>query len=376
MDFDYTVMPIAIVVIALALDVLCLRYLVLLSRKALTLRGKLIRSVLPFAAVLLVTFVASSSAYNAIASHFFWAKRPPGGRFEMVNGYRMYINCTGSGSPTLVLGAELGGDSVDWGQLQPVLSRTTRVCSWDRAGFGWSQAVPGPQDADHIANELHLLLTKAGVTGPLVLMGHSIAGLYIRDYAVLYPSEVAGLIFVDSSSPFQNRSPAMRSRGLKPPSWLLRLAMIVGVPRLIGMCSYHGNGPDAEFQTMRKEDICRIHYEALSAELRAFDESSGEVGRSHGFGSLPILVFSHDPLGPVPRRAQPEAVEATQRAWNEMQENLKTLSTRSRRVIVTGSSHQLFEERPGLVETDVTEFIQQIRAAAPQPSDYGSTKRE
>jgi pimeloyl-ACP methyl ester carboxylesterase len=376
MDFDYTVMPIAIVVIALTFDALCLGYLRRLSLKRLSHRHPSIRRVLPFAAAIVVTTVASWCAYNAMATHVFWAKHPPAGRFEMVNGSRMHIDCTGSGSPTLVLDAGLGGDTVSWTPLQPTLSRTTQVCSYDRPGFGWSQAVPGPRDADHVANELQLLLRQAGVDGPLVLAGDSIAGLYIRDYAALYPSEVAGLIFVDSSTPFQDRNAPYAARRWDPRSWFFRAALILGVPRLIGMCSHPGDGADAAFETIRNEDICRFHYGPYAAELGGFDRSSQQVERSPSFGSIPILIFSHDPLGPIPRNPQSEADKAQQSVWNEMQENLKTLSTRSRRIIVTGGSHRLDQERPDLIETDVAEFIQQIRGAAPAPSDYGSTKRE
>jgi pimeloyl-ACP methyl ester carboxylesterase len=374
MDFDYTVMPIAIAVIALAVDALCLRHLALLSRRTLPLRRKWIRYVLPVAAVLLGTAVASCCAYNAIASRIFWAKHPPAGRFEVVNGHRMHIDCTGSGSPALVLDAGLGGDTNSWAALQPALSQTTRVCSYDRAGFGWSQPVPGPRDADHIATQLHQLLRQARVDGPLVLAGDSIAGLYIRAYAALYPSEVAGLIFLDSSTPFQDRT--YPPSGWNPPSWFFHAALILGVPRLIGMCSHPGDGPDAAFQAMRREDFCRLHFGLYTSELREFDPSSSQAQRSPSFGSLPILIFSHDPLGPLPRRPQSESEKAQQDIWNAMQENLKTLSTRSRRIIVTGGSHRLDRERPGMVATDVAEFVQQIRGAAPPPSDYGSTKRE
>lgn len=143
---------------------------------------------------------------HALALHRFWADNPPAGRILVVDGHRMHIDCTGTGSPALVLDAGLGDDSVIWGQLQPVLSKTTRVCSYDRAGFGWSKAAPGPRDADHIANDLHQLLLQAGITGPVVLMGHSIAGIYIRDYAAHYRAGVAGLVFVDSSTPFRSRT--------------------------------------------------------------------------------------------------------------------------------------------------------------------------
>jgi pimeloyl-ACP methyl ester carboxylesterase len=376
MDFDYSVMPIAIAVAALACDALYLRYLHRLSAKTNPHRHPWTRRVLSLAAALLVTAAASWCAYNAFAIQIFWAKHPPAGRFVVVNGYRMHIDCTGTGSPALILDAGLGGDTVSWSVLQPALSRTSRVCSYDRAGFGWSQPVPGPRDADHIANQLQSLLKQAGVDGSLILAGDSIAGLYIRDFAALYPSQVAGLIFVDSSTPFQDRNAPYATSRWSPQSWFFQAALVLGVPRLIGMCSYSGNGPDADFEKIRNEDTCRLHYGAYAAELAAFDRSSQQAERAPSFGSLPILIFSHDPVGPVPGRPLPEAEKAQQSAWNDMQEDLKTLSTRSRRVIVTGGSHRLDQERPDLIETDVAEFIEQIRGSAPAPSGYGSTKRE
>ena len=169
----------------------------------------------------LAAVVAGSSAYNAIALHIFWADNPPPGAFYSVNGHRMHINCTGSGSPTIVLEAGLGNDALTWGGVQPVLSSTTRVCSYDRAGFGWSDPLPAPRDADHIAAELHELLLQAKVTGPIVLMGHSIGGMYLRDYATRYPADIVGIVFEDGSTPLQDENPVMKAlAGKAPPTWV------------------------------------------------------------------------------------------------------------------------------------------------------------
>jgi pimeloyl-ACP methyl ester carboxylesterase len=153
-----------------------------------------------------------------------------------VDGRKMHIDCTGSGSPTIVLEAGGENDSLIWRGVQPAPSRTTRVCAYDRAGLGWSDVQPGPRDADHIAAELHQLLQQTGITGPVILMGHSIGGIFLRDYVTHYPTNVAGIVFIDSSTPFQDKNPAMKLAGSGPPLWIFNLAMIVGVPRLIGMC--------------------------------------------------------------------------------------------------------------------------------------------
>src|ERR1039457_3662061 len=201
MDFDYVVFPAIIFVVGVLLIWLSVRRFRSLSSKSYRTWRKVVERIVLSVVVLLVAVLAGSSAYNAIVLHHFWATNQPPGALYSVNAHRMHIICTGSGSPTIVLEAGLGNDALTWGGVQPVLSSTTRVCSYDRAGFGWSDALPPPRDADHIADELHGLLAEAKVNGPVVLMGHSIAGIYIRDYATRYPEKVAGLIFVDGSTP-------------------------------------------------------------------------------------------------------------------------------------------------------------------------------
>jgi pimeloyl-ACP methyl ester carboxylesterase len=95
--------------------------------------------------------------------------------------------------------AGLGGWSLDWGLVQPEIAKFTRVCTYDRAGMGWSEASPEPRDAQHAVQDLHTLLTSSGEQGPFVLVGHSNGGLRMVLYASEYPQEVAGLILVDST---------------------------------------------------------------------------------------------------------------------------------------------------------------------------------
>ena len=238
MDFDYVVMPGTLLLLGILLLWLSFQRMRSLSAKNYSRGRKIAERIALLCMVLLVTVVAGSSVWNAVALHRFWARHPPRGEVLLVSGHRMHIDCTGSGSPTIVLDAGLGADSLTWGAVQPVLSKTTRVCSYDRAGFGWSDPLPAPRDADHIAGELHELLLEARVADPIVLMGHSITGIYMRDYATRYPAEVAGIVFVDGSTPLQDENPVMKSANSSgPPPWLLRTALVAGVPRLLGMCS-------------------------------------------------------------------------------------------------------------------------------------------
>src|SRR5690606_33293767 len=125
---------------------------------------------------------------------------PPAGRMVDVGGYKLHLDCRGQGSPTVILDAGLGASSLDWALVQPELARTTQVCSYDRAGMGWSEAGPEPRSPARLADELHTLLQIAGAPGPYVLVGHSLAGKNLRLFAAAHPVDVAGMVLVDARS--------------------------------------------------------------------------------------------------------------------------------------------------------------------------------
>ena len=375
MDFLYVVAPALLVLAGILIAWLSTRRVLSLRSKSYPAWRKHTEAVVFSLLALAAVALAASSGWNAIA--LYWYRHPPPGQSYLVDGHQMRIDCTGSGSPTLVLDAGLGNDGLIWGGVQPVLAKTTRVCSYDRAGFGWSDALPPPRDADHIAAELHGLLIAANINGPIVLMGHSIAGIYIRDYATRYPEKVAGLIFVDGSTPLQNRNPAFTAHGgMEPPPWfgmlLMKAASAAGIPRLFGACSPRLPGFDARAAKLQAEDQCHHPFAAIDGESENFDRSGEQTVHTGPYGTLPILILSQDPA-----RATSEG-EPTEiaKAWNQMQEDLKRLSTRSRRIIARGSSHYIQLDRAELVEREVGLFLEQIRGTVPEPANYGSTTTE
>jgi pimeloyl-ACP methyl ester carboxylesterase len=374
MDFDYVVMPVIILALGMLIIWLSVRRMRSLSTKAHPTWRKVAERFAFSIVVFLAVAVVGSSSFNAIALHRFWALNPAPGRIVEIDGHKMHIYCTGSGSPTIVLEAGAGNDSVVWRGVQPVLSKTTRVCSYDRAGSGWSDKVPGPRDADHVADQLHQLLTQVGITDPVVLMGHSIGGIYLRDYATRFPQQVEGLVLVDSATPFQDKAPGMEGGRLGPPFWVVSVAMKAGVPRLLGMCTEGAKGTEDRIRKLQAEANCRLHSGVMSAEVDSFDQSSQQTVRSGPYGALAILVISHDPSKmPTPHTQQDMN---RQKAWSRMQEDLKKLSTRSRRVVAKGSMHDVMLDRPDLIENEVPLFIEQIRGTVPQPTNYGSTITE
>jgi pimeloyl-ACP methyl ester carboxylesterase len=136
--------------------------------------------------------------YQAVATARDARRFPPPGRLVDVGGYRLHAHCTGEGSPTVILEAGWSDCWLNWYRVQPEVAKFTRVCSYDRAGMGWSDAGPYPRTSGQIVREMHALLSNAGIPGPYVLVGHSFGGFNVRLFAQEHPQDVAGLVLLDS----------------------------------------------------------------------------------------------------------------------------------------------------------------------------------
>jgi pimeloyl-ACP methyl ester carboxylesterase len=168
-------------------------------RRALTGR----RRWLVYPVVLFLAASAVGGMYESVAlAQDQRSNAMPGTSYD-VGGYRLHLNCRGSGSPTVVLENGGGETSPFWSRITPAVGRVTRACAYDRAGQGWSDDAPHPQDGLQVAADLHTLLDRAGEHGPYVLVGHSTGGTYALTYAARYPTDVAGMVLLDSASPYQ-----------------------------------------------------------------------------------------------------------------------------------------------------------------------------
>src|SRR5215471_11928378 len=124
----------------------------------------------------------------------------PNGQIIAVDGHQFHLLCKGDGTPTVILEPGLGLPSLVWAWVQAEVAGSSRVCIYDRAGYGWSDATDAPVDAETVSRQLHALLEGANIPGPYVLVGHSIGGAYMRVFAAKYPEAAAALILVDSTS--------------------------------------------------------------------------------------------------------------------------------------------------------------------------------
>src|SRR5687767_1304533 len=150
-------------------------------------------------AVLFMAAAVVGALYQWTLSRKELAATPSPGRLVAVGGHRLHIWCPGEGAPTVILETGLAGSSVDWGFVQPEVARFTRVCSYDRAGMGYSDPGPFPRTTRRIARELSALIERSGIDGPVVLAGASSGGLPVRLFASEYGPRAAGLVLVDAS---------------------------------------------------------------------------------------------------------------------------------------------------------------------------------
>lgn len=304
------------------------------------------------------------AAYNALSlRHFRQAAGVPGRLYD-VGGHSMHLYCTGAGSPTILLSSGLGDDFTEWAKVQPVLSRLTRVCSYDRAGFGWSEPQPGVQDANAISSQLHQLVQVADIGRPFVLVGHSISGIYLRSYAAHYPGDLAGLVFIDGATPLQDsRIPKALLRiqqdQRRDMPWQ-ELLMTLGWYRLQGDCTSIPPGFEAYGAWIKADSCVPSQMDAIEQELDAEQASGQETIHAGPFGNLPVLILSRDP-GVLAPNWPASVAKANAVVWDQMQEEAKALSSDSRRIIAKGSGHYIQDDRPDLVNRQIASLIVMIR---------------
>jgi pimeloyl-ACP methyl ester carboxylesterase len=258
----------------------------------------------------------------------------PKGRFSGwfdIGGRRLFLRCTGHGSPTVVFE---GGLTHDWFDLQNRLSGFTRVCSYDHPNGPWSRSgpAPTPRTARDFVADLHALLRAAHIPGPYVLAGHSNGGLFTQLYASLHPDQVAGLVLIDAVHPATiKRRLAMLKPVLPPEAFqAVRQRMITPEPRLI----------DPE-----QVDMWTSERQARAALRRS------------PIRPMPLVVLTHG-------HPEPDTpfVELEEPFWQQLQRELAQMVPGGRLVVATESGHNIQGEQPELVLDAIRDVVLAVRA--------------
>lgn len=256
-------------------------------------------------AALLAFLVLAGTTYQGVATALERHRLPRPGGLVDAGGHQLHIYCTGEGSPVVVLEAGTGSMSAAWGWVQPEIARSTRVCSYDRAGLGWSEAGDGSYVPSRVPEELRVLLDRSNETGPIVLVGHELGALYARMYAARFARDTAALVLIDD--------PVTGHSSVAPvfPSawpWLAR----VGVLRLSGrLSSLASDLPGASADAMRAFLNRPDHLTRAAMELSQFDQVEGTARAltlspqiivtdvTIGSAAQPAMLVTRDDAGKV-----------------------------------------------------------------------------
>ena len=293
-------------------------------------------------------------------------KYPPPGQLFDIGGRKLHLNCSGKGSPTAILVAGGGAYSIDWALVQPKVAENTRVCSYDRAGLAWSDG-PLDETVEQTIGDLHALLRAAGEKRPYLLVGASIAGIYIQAYQHAFPEEVAGLVFTNSS----NRV-GLQAKGKAGLLWDLpeddvRSAFPPSSPPFD-----KGDAPTREDEPFDRlpPDLQKVRLwldvrqwenwdpakagpESLLSWrkefLREFAQSDG--AKEPPLGNLPVVVVSSNPIPTESERKSRDGAAA----------RLDFLSSNSVHITATGSGHEIQLYQPDRVVQALRQAVSEVR---------------
>jgi pimeloyl-ACP methyl ester carboxylesterase len=310
--------------------------------------------------LLFILALLFSSSYQAVASAADLRQYPALGQLIDVGGHRLHIYCLGQGEPTVVMEAGLSGWSTDWILVQPEIAESAHVCTYDRAGYGWSDPGPLPRDSQQVASELHTLLSRSGIKGNIILVGHSLGGLFVQYYAKTYPQQVAGIVLVDSVHPNQSLSMKEDVRkkyegNLRALTLLTRILAPTGLLRLAGQSeTIIADKLPGEYQAMvRSLGFQSKAYRALDEELASFQQSQLEVREAGPLPRIPLAVISSSLVENFPPGFTEGTIKAT---WDELQTDLGESATLPR-IIASKSGHYIHLDQPELVIHTVLQVV-------------------
>lgn len=306
---------------------------------------------------------------------------------EVEPGRRLNLHCLGEGTPTVVLVSGLADDTSAWARVQPAIAAHTRVCSYDRAGLGYSDAGRRPADSANIVDDLHRLLNAASIRSPYILVGHSMGGMHARLYADSYLPEVAGMVLVDSASetgqenawrldpqqPTHEQAFALDPKELEHQRDCIKQAQLGFVE---GSESYKNCVPphdpgysDAINASLHKVYMSPGFQQAAISEENTYQENSDEVRAARRwYGDMPLIVL----YAPLPARRDGETQahrDALDRVRLSFLDQLVALSKRGILRLVPNSTHEIQKTQPDAVIKAILEVLKDAR----EPKEHGPT---
>ena len=313
--------------------------------------------------IFIILLAITGMIYQTAAAESDRRKYPPPGVLVNVDGHKMHIYCIGEGSPTIILDHEGSGSSMDWALIQPKLAEQTRVCAYDRAGFGWSEPNPAPRTMEQQVHELHELLRGANELGPYILVGHSYGARVSRVYAARYPDEVTGMVLMDAGILADDRryppelrlqaesdNKMIRTANRLAPFGIVRLAW-----PLMGLPSYDLS-EDAKLASASFV-VSSHHFQSLIAQGVSMPTVLQEEHEVTSLGDIPLLIL-----------VSTEPEDAVRKVWNQANIEMAGLSTNGTYRIVDGATHMSLVYRSADAQVCVNgilDVLDAVRTGAP-----------
>lgn len=315
------------------------------------------RRVLQSIGIVLLGLLLVGFVYEPMAEQAYVKTHNPPGQLFPVGNHQLHLHCTGAGSPTVVLEAGLGATSYSMaGWIAPAVAQMTRVCVYDRAGYGWSEAAAGPRDGNAVTTDLHTLLAQAQEKGPYVLAGHSTGGAYVRAFAARYPEQVAGMVLLDAQpNEAFTRLPDYPAfyAVLRPVTKLLPYLAQVGIGRLLFSSSQTGL-PEAANESESASLATVHHYRAQRDEVAGIPAALTQAQSLQSLGDKPLIVVTA-PLD-------------TQKGWLVLQAEMTELSTNSVQRVIPNATHEsLILNKADAVASSqaILDVVNAVRTAQP-----------
>ena len=343
------------------------------KNSSISLLGWLRRCALLFVALIILLALAGAS-YQSFGNSRDPHRFPQRGRSVKAGILRLNIDCSGHGGPTVVLDSGMGVPGVTgWAMVQPEVAKFARVCSYDRAGYGWSEAGPKPRTSLQVAKELKALLDASGEKRPFVMVGHSFGGYNVRVFARMYPNDAAGVVLVDAEHGDEEKRidellPALVKRQQSQRDHrdalldriLSPLRIHFGIDRVMTAVGWDGH---ASLPKELREELLYLDSrseEAGMAENEADSTSWDEVRSAGNLGDRPLIVLTAGkPYDPDPLLSREESDKQNYIWINVLQAEEARLSTRGKQLVVPDSGHMIPYERP----TAVVSAIREVWAA-------------
>lgn len=289
------------------------------------------------------------------------------------SGRRINLDCSGQGSPTIILNPGLNGSATVWKTVKDALVQRTRVCAWDPPGLGWSDPSAEPQDAAHAAADLAAALNAAGISGPYVVVGHSAGGYVSLLFADRHRAEVAGMVLVDPSLPDQFAIEESAVKGLGEQGRQFAIGQAAKLRRCAakvkaggrledGCVTYYPEFPDDLVAALRRLDADPARLETKASIEDQFEPSSRQVvDPRRDYGTLPLIVLTAGRPSALPPELA-DSQSAIDQRWSEGHDALAALSRNGSNRIVEGAGHMIQTEKPQAVIAAVEEVLGQARS--------------